>query len=33
MEFFVVFFIGTVRDFTNDFRKILKVLLKKNIEM
>jgi len=26
-------FIGRVRDFTNDFRKILKVLLKKNIDM
>ena len=32
MEFFVVFYCK-VRDFTNDFWKILKVLLKKNIDM
>jgi len=32
MEFFVVF-IGRLRDFTNDFWKILKVLLKQNIDM
>ena len=30
---FLQCFIGRVRDFTSDFQKILKVLLKKNIDM